>query len=196
MKFKEFIRPEWKKFVIPAVMILFFLNTIFSFYQSEGVLDKYGCRITSSIQTLNLARAQNNTELFNSTRIIARELQYNLTSEGNTSLIRFEDSLWPAERLFILINPLTPFPCEFVFTSHCRHYTTEETYNCFSSLNLTGLYSAFSTEIKPYTPLDFWIILVSAIILLVEGYVFSAIILWAFRELKTMFKVTKDKKKR
>ncbi|MEA3255294.1 MAG: hypothetical protein U9Q22_05620, partial [Candidatus Altiarchaeota archaeon] len=64
---KDFLKPTWRKLVIPVVFIALFMYTL-SFFHTVGLIsDKYNCEQLRLLAELNEADLRNDTEAFNET---------------------------------------------------------------------------------------------------------------------------------
>lgn len=183
MRVKEFLKPEWKKFVLPVVFIVFFLIIVGSFYYIGSVLDKYGCQTASLITEASEYGSENELK-FNQT---FEEL--GLISQNMQTDLEAVETLFPILNFFLIIDPIFPVPCTFMagfmhVTGLCEYYISEETYNCFGTVNPD--FSSFfeGPKIKEYQPASLTAFGLNILLLFVEGYLISAVVLFIYRKIR------------
>lgn len=186
MSIKEFIKPEWKKFILPIVFIIFFLILINTFYFWGSVVDKYGCELISLEEEYIINIKQNNT----------------LTINQSINKIESLPSAYQIYPIFIFlqtIDPIIPVPCGFFIRGNiiCEYYITEDTYSCIKNKGLEiekTLGSLGSLIFKlsfpmfnvtsEYKKASIITQTLNILLLFIEGYLISSVILFAYRRLR------------
>lgn len=179
MCFKELLRPEWKKFVLPIIFIILFLFTISTFYSVASVMDKYVCSLTDLIKEQHTAFENNDTVTINET-----QKKINETFQVIGPEFKQLEDFWPVVEFIKFINPITPIPCELSLSDFCMFYTNEDTYNCFKSTEPPTSLSIIELEVKPYKKVSISAFALSIMILFLEGYLISAVVLFSWRKLR------------
>lgn len=196
MDIREVLEPEWKKFILPLVLIILFSFVINTFYSISSITNKYGCEIVSLVQEQNDNIKQNNTLAFNETvkksiSLIQRmqnDADYlELNKNEKKNKVFFE----PVYSFLNVIDPALPVPCELQNTRFCEYYVNKQTYDCTIRMigqNETGgLNQAVIFEkipMKDYTKSSIINLGSNVLLLFVEGYLVSSLILFAYRKIR------------
>ncbi len=177
MGIKEFLKPEWKKFVLPVIFVTLFLVAINAFYSYGSVIDKHGCETISLYKELQDNINKNDTVVINQT--MAKWLAMSQNMERD--ILRFE-VIVPVFTFLNTIDPVFTLPCE-VIGSNCEFYINEDTYKCFFGMkdNNTFLSLAEPPEYKKASIATFSL---NILILFAEGYLLSAVVLFGWRRTK------------
>jgi hypothetical protein len=159
MDFK-LIAPDWKAFILPALVLLIYIIIIKQFYTLGALQDEYLCNATSidSLQSVTDGRLGLDVE---------RQRPY-------------------IYRAVNLANAWMPWPCGYFQTTSCRTYASEESIACLdnrkasSDQSLTDNLSSSSLG-KPVSPL---IIAMHGILFALEAFILSWIILVSVRYIR------------
>lgn len=185
MGMKEFLKPEWKKFILPIALIVLFLVMIVSFHLYSSVMNKYFCGTISLFQELEATMKQNDS--------LAYERAFNKTvaSPFFTEGQNYDELVRGAAYISIFIRTIDPFmslPCEykydyynFLVNDFCEYYINKETYNCCASLPESSNISCFDTA-KPYKGVSLVTQGLNVLLLFLEGYLISCVALFAYRK--------------
>lgn len=180
----SFLRPEWKKFILPIVFIILFIVMISSFYYTASVLDKYGCEVASLYERLDTYREQNDTSGITQTVDALESLSQNYKND-----MKITEGVGPVLSIVLAIDPIVPVPCEFMVSgltlTPCQFYASEETYNCMKG-SIGGTISVFAEpEIKEYKGVSVATLGLNVLLLFVEGYLISAVVLFIYRKIRS-----------
>ena len=201
------MKPDWRKLVIPVLFIALFMYTLSFFHTVGLISDKYNCGQLRLLAELNEADLRNDTIAFNETlrRLWLVEDQFSSEFTGVIQdNLRLNKPFFTA---ISVIDPLLPVPHLLEgYWNHPKpsvNYMSRETYDCMlaeiSRIKNTagGLYAGGSLYIPgrcslpdcvssetvyhlekiEYHPPSNPLIYANIIFLLVEGYLFSCIIL-------------------
>ena len=172
---KHILSLEWKKFVLPIILLVMFAYSISSFFVVGAILDNHTPEIVLFLTDLveetdeqNLTIGEVVKKVQDFFEPISNELEQFRSTVGITALLK-------------TIDPLLPVPCELSDSPYCRYYMSKEFYD--------GLYSAQVTRVLLVTtvPPDKFVqtsagdYTLNAVILIIEGYIISAIILGIYR---------------
>jgi len=175
---KEFFGVEWKKFILPVLLIILFVVVINSFYSLGSVMDKYGCEMVSLVREQITNVKQNNTFAINQTANKMKSLSENIQKD----MKKFQN-IEPVFNFLKMLDPIIPVPCEFMDGNFCRFYINESTYNCLTSLKTnegTGLTQPKIVEYKRASIITFGL---NGLLLFTEGYLISSLILFIYRKI-------------
>lgn len=184
MNWKEFLRPEWKKFILPIILIAIFIFVINYLFFLGSTFDKYICQLTSLVNNLQTLRENNQTLAYNQTldeaRSLVKSLQNDVTSRGgNTKL--FLDSV----KTIKTIDPFVPVPCEIMPSHLCQYYLNKESYDCIINANVSSPFIILGTpNIPEYNKVSFITIGLNILFLFVEGYLISCLIALGYNKFK------------
>lgn len=197
---KEFLKFEKKKLILPVILILPFFVLVNSFYTLSSVQDEYLCESTYLNEELIIYYNQNNTLAYNQTVEKLDNIRENMAEFEKSNIYLRDKKI--IERLFFpmnKINPLFPVPCEWGISpvygrQTCVYYLNEKSYNCLkeflSFLNqnedpYTSTYtSILSTSLPDYKQISAFILTLNILVLFVEGYLISCLILFIHRTIK------------
>ncbi|GEM_PF-2604826 len=179
---KYFLKPHWKKFILPLVFVILFLILVSSFQSLGTFLDKYSCKTETLYKQLDQSKKDNNTQAENQTKKEITDLLVKMQQDAPQGGIVQLVSLYTIG----LINPLVPFPCLMISgeSGFCQFYVNETTHNCMvesikniklEDFNNTALKN-IRFEVKPYTQSSTPIFIASIVILIVEGYLISVLV--------------------
>jgi hypothetical protein len=172
----RFLKFEWKKFILPLILIILFAYQTYVFYSIGSLMDKSICQITNIQETARNYIKQNNTEMLDELTIERglkmKELQEDINNAMGIKAIFY---------ITTAIDPFFPVSCEITFKNYCRHYVSQETYNCAYNF-ATDLSSLL--ERPEYKPVSSWLLILHFILFFILGYFISAVILWVFRNVK------------
>ena len=205
MSVKEYLSFEFKKFVVPIILIIIFLFAIGTFYVNGKTNDEYMCKILSIsanskflINTTATKNGVNYSEALESLIGTPEMKEYQTVAdkfmkERKSKMLSYPGfrSLDPLEKLFVVpfynvlfnINPFIPVPCEELRNGYsgksyiCKFYISEETYDCIKE-------AVPGTNLLPYSKsfmMNLVYILLNVGVLIIEGYLFSAAILFLYR---------------
>jgi hypothetical protein len=189
MKWKEFLRLDWKKFILPVIFIILFAIVINSFYLLGSVLDKYTCESVSLAKELQNYREQNDTLAIG--QFISKNEPFfqNMQNEYE-HLAKAIGTMQPIINFVKIMDPVIPMPCEGTEGYYCEFYSGKDTYNCFQNvvsgdwLNENVFGSLFHTEIKEYKKASFVTFGLNTLLLFIEGYLVSCFIFWIYYKIK------------
>ncbi|MEA3329986.1 MAG: hypothetical protein U9Q06_04555 [Nanoarchaeota archaeon] len=180
-KRNSFIGLEWKKLVLPIILVIFFSYQIFVFYSVSNVMENYSCDANEFLQKVETFRQQNNTEELNKTIL-----------EWKPKAEKFKEDLEKSigsETIFSIsstINPFFPFPCELSPKNYCRYYISKKSFDCMFDVDFnSGLGSLFAVSKPEYKKVSIFLLIFHLAIIFTIGYLISAIILLIFRNVKT-----------
>ena len=179
---RDFLKPEWKKFILPIILIILFFVVINAFYTSGSVMDKYGCEAVSLIQEQQANIKQNNTLAINQTVSRMRFLSQNIQND-----MRQIQNIEPIFNFVKTIDPFIPVPCEAMQGNVCEFYINKDTYNCFINLKsekTTGINILAEPEINEYRVVSLPYLGLNVLLVFIEGYLISLIILFVYQKIK------------
>ena len=133
---KDFLKPEWKKFIIPAVLIGLFFYLLSFFYYWGSIEDGLICELLPVALKNYEAGKINDTKALEETQKRIEAL--------------FEEKVWskqwpdyyystglPLTYLMVKINPFTPLPCSLqehnTIVLQCVSYSNSETRDCMNT---------------------------------------------------------------
>lgn len=190
MSVKEFLKPEWKKFILPIVLTIIFFFTTSVFYSLGSIMDKYGCEMVLLIEEQLTNMEKNDTLAFNQTAEKGRLLFQNMQTDTEQIQVHFE-SIEPVIHSISTIDPIFPVPCETISEIQgnvCEFYMSEETYNCFESFvseDSGVMMDIFGeTEKIEYKKASAITLGLNVLLLFVEGYLISSAILFIYRKIR------------
>jgi hypothetical protein len=175
--------PQWKYMVLPVILLIFLVVSLTVFLVTGGIFNRYACAIDA--ESLNATPPSLTTPGSNQTR-----MSDNPYFRMNTEITNLRPFYLFAES-FSVIDPLLPLPCSLYPTnSQCNSYLSHESYTCLTALvgELMNA-SQYQQAIPPFerttqTPV-FWLLVIgSAVILLVEGYIISRIVFFLHHRTK------------
>jgi hypothetical protein len=175
----DFFKLNWKKFILPVILIIIFLVVINALRISGSIGDKYDCQVVTLIQK-NIDNAQkNDTAAVNQVDSEMKLLAQNKQKE--VKHLQYSESI---SAFVKIINPIVPFPCENLGKSNvCQFYINKETYDCLKKLDING--DIFSQpKMSVYKPVSLWIILLNVLLLFIEGYFVSSIIMFFYGKIR------------
>ena len=186
MDWKFLLKPEWRKFVLPIILVVMLLYVSFSSASIVTVFDKYTCEISDLSKQYIAADKQNNTEVKDSINQSSEGIRKKISEDVNKI-----NALAVREFAFFLstINPLTPLPCELTLSPLCTPYMNKKSYDCLADLanftkqNIENRTIAENIKIREYSEPTAPIIY-NSIIVFVEGYIISAVALGLYRKSK------------
>jgi hypothetical protein len=146
---------------------------------SGSIGDKYDCQVVTLIQK-NIDNAQkNDTAAVNQVDSEMKLLAQNKQKE--VKHLQYSESI---SAFVKIINPIVPFPCENLGKSNvCQFYINKETYDCLKKLDING--DIFSQpKMSVYKPVSLWIILLNVLLLFIEGYFVSSIIMFFYGKIR------------
>jgi hypothetical protein len=178
-KRKSFIEFEWKKIVLPIILIILFTYQIFVFYSVSNVVEDYLCDANEVLQNIETFREQNNIEQLNKTIL-----------EWQPKAEKFEKDLEKSlgsETIFMVsqtINPFFPFPCELSPKNHCRYYISKKSFDCMYDVDSSSGFDPLFEVSKPeYKKVSVFLLIFHLAIIFIIGYLISAIIIFIFRNI-------------
>ncbi|MGV8162209.1 MAG: hypothetical protein ACP5N2_02630 [Candidatus Nanoarchaeia archaeon] len=164
MSLKEFLKPEWKKFVLPVLLVLMFIFVLFPFYSIGSFNNDVACEVypkildlSKNLQEINsgFVEWESGTYSEEELRIKTKQEEQRLIEEYQKDPVVIDATAKAQKRelAFTLlednpvfdfiddINPLTFESCEYIgahsnFEEHknCKFYMNENTYFCLKSL--------------------------------------------------------------
>jgi ABC-type multidrug transport system fused ATPase/permease subunit len=201
----KLLKPERKKFVLPAIFIIVFLFMASAPAYSWGpALDKYACEYLSLWQEATTNAEKNDTYALNKTLEKMSALSGNWQKENEKQGLTMTLPLQYFSAAFLkTINPVTPVPCEYsaggsmiynpsMANDFCVFYISRDSYDCTEGLrkllspvkipvNITG--QTEQTERKEeYRQASAVTLGANILILFAEGYLLSSVILFIYRK--------------
>jgi len=182
MNIREFLRPEWRKLILPAVFIILFLVLISIFYSFVPVQNEYGCDYALVIREMNSYYDENRTDEATIEQI---EIKYRALRDkmfGGLDL----GGYFPIYITILTLDPFIPLPCEypeytaFSLTKYfCEHYFNKETFNCYynTTPSIFGIDEQKAALSMGYKGPSFTSVVINILILFIEGYLISSVIL-------------------
>ncbi|MCD6215533.1 MAG: hypothetical protein B6U68_01965 [Candidatus Aenigmarchaeota archaeon ex4484_14] len=184
MCFKELLRPEWKKFILPIIFVILFLFTVSTFYSVASVMDKYVCDIASLFQQQEDSFKQKDMTALNQTVEKMDSLREEMTNELK-NIDKLEEPISLSLRAIISIDPFFPTSCSYVTTDFCKFYISEKTYNCSRDIASKSFrLLPIELKLKEYQRVSLAILGLHGLILFLEGYLISAVVLFSYRKLR------------
>jgi len=179
-KSKGFLEFEWKKFILPIFLILFFSYHIYFFYSISNQIDNYYCISAPYIKDLVLYRQQNNSDMLYKTSNELKPMSDKMSAE----IIKLSKYM-AFEKIIFILDPFFPSPCEFSNEESCRYYGDRKSLECIGDVRdqlPTPTMPLFATP--EFKHVSIWILTIHFILLFTIGYLISAVILWIFRNIK------------
>ncbi|MBT3720674.1 hypothetical protein HN789_02195 [archaeon] len=171
---KEFLKPNWKKFLLPIFLIVCFFVLVKYYFYYAIIVDEHTPTLINFIDEIEEYRKLNDSRSMNKTgKNIENYVTQNKIKEKFSKLqdIEFLAVFLP------MINPFMPQPCEFRFSTFCKYYIDETTYNLIESRGSFAGASLFDYEKKEYVQISYFDIFFNTIILFAEGYLFSCLVI-------------------
>ncbi len=195
MCFKELLRPEWKKFVLPIIFIILFLFTISTFYSVASVMDKYVCDIASLFQQQEDSFKQKDMVAFNQTVEEMNTLREEMMNELK-NIDKLEEPSFLSLRVIISIDPFFPMSCSYVTTDFCKFYISKESYDCSRDIaSKSFALPPIELKLKEYQRVSLAILGLHGLILFLEGYLISAVVLFSWRKLRKKMRKSSIRRK-
>ncbi len=179
---KYFLKPHWKKFILPLIFVILFLVLVSSFQALGFFLDKYSCESETLYSQLDQNRKANDTVAENATKEQIKNLIVRMQQDAPQGGIVNIISLYTIG----VVDPLIPFPCLMISgeSGFCQFYVNQTTHACMvesiknvkvEDFNNTALQNV-KFEVKPHTPQSLPLFIANIIVLMVEGYLISVAI--------------------
>lgn len=179
----EFLKPDWKKFILPIVLIIIYFFLIGYFSRIGDVMDAYTCeRISIREKIIDAVQNNESAEAYMEESRIQME-KWRLASE-NLDV----DNIIGLYNLMKFIDPFIPSPCEFTASNYCVHYSSQETFDCITNFvkvtdEPSGLI-AIPINIEEYRRGSFFTHIPNFLILIMEGYLISALVILFYKKIK------------
>ncbi len=190
MDAKEFLKPDWKKFILPVILLIIYIFLVNYYSQIGNVLDEFVCdQMTLATKSHEVA-ASNDTEAKEEFMKEAGELSDKIKESTERLDI---DNILPTHNFMKSINPFMPVPCEFDSTKFCMHYSSQESYDCVKSYidsrpESEPVLVALSVQ-KKYKKLSLITHILNVIFLFTEGYLVSVLIILGYKKGKEKIKI-------
>jgi hypothetical protein len=186
MGIKSFLKPDWKKFILPAVFIALFLVLLNSFYNMGHIGDKYMCDVYSAGKQLQIYREQNNTFGFDQTEQRLLSISISIQKESESFKPIWFKPVWD---FTTLVSPIVPAPCEFLGSYNvCEFYINETTYTCMvgQHLPLPVVYvsSILESGQYEYNRASALMPALNILLLFAEGYLISCAVLFGYEKIR------------
>jgi len=171
----DFLKLDWKKFILPIILIIIFLVVINALRASGSIEDKYDCQVVTLIQK-NVANINSNdtvaiSQVNSEMKLLSQDKQKEIKP------LQYSNSI---SAFVKIIDPIIPLPCEELGKSNiCKFYINKDTYDCIKNIDFSG--NVFSQpKMSVYKPLSLWIVILNVLILFIEGYFVSSIIFFFY----------------
>jgi len=196
MGLKEFLKPEWRKFVLPAIFIIFLVISLSSFYALDAIFDDFLCDQIEIAEEFRNYAEENEGQ--------AGSLEFNKTIEVFTERMKLNNEK-PAERMkaivgmnyilipawsIIAIDPFLPLPTYLydapkritIIPERVIHelYISRKTYDCVKSLD--GVFREMNEH--EYMQVSIFTLIFNFLFLFIEGYLLSAVVLFVYRKIR------------
>ena len=178
MDMKQILRPEWKKFVLPVIFLIMFAYSLSSFFVVGTILDNHSPEIVLFLTNLVDETDEQNLTIGEVVRRvhdffdpISQELEQFRSTAGITAALK-------------TINPLLPVPCELSDSPYCRYYMSKEFYDGLYETQVARVLLVTALPPEKYTQPSAGDYILNIIILIIEGYIISAIVLGIYRHSK------------
>ena len=189
MDIKEFLKPDWKKLILPFILIILYIYIVAFSSRVGQLMDTYMCDSFSLNRKITEAYQNNETDKIDQYK---EEMNY-LSGKMRTASENLDiDNIVVIYNFMKFINPVMPLPCELESTNFCAHYASKETYDCFvdfedylkgpSASVTAGLLSP--TAMVEYRKSTFFTHVFSIIVLIIEGYLVSALVVFLYKKIK------------
>ena len=173
---KEFLRFEWKKTILPFILILLFFYALSVIYPVVKQMDDYVCEVISLNTEITKAISANDTL---SAKVAAEKIKVLMEKNGvEKRMDQIDKNEWLMNML--VYDPLFPLPCEFSSAKFCRYYVSKETYDCFSNIEMPEN-SLFALRMTEYVSFSVWDVLINTLFLFTAGYLISSSALSGYR---------------
>jgi hypothetical protein len=197
MELREVFRPDWKKMIIPIILLIIYAVLVNHFFQFGAFEDKYVCQMVSLNKEYLVYRYNNQTDVRG--YVLNVEKQNSLKQEIQDELSRTS----VPNALFLIVetvDPLLPAPCESANQTRaytCRYYSSKETQDCIADIAvfINGGNSSDSDQtVRPaYVNVAYGDIVANAILIFAEGYIISVVLFIAIGLSKDRFISAKDR---
>jgi hypothetical protein len=213
MNLHDFFKPEWKKLLLPVLMVIVFLFTIWRIYNYTAIMDDNICDlyrfldVTLAIYKGDFVEIDNETVILNKTNQTITQQQMDEWEEQYERSASLAEDLGDDYRntrilsaVFMFTDPFFPKPCEYGPTfrpayfpeTSCYWYISEEAYDCYAQFfsvyaEGSSVYAEL-TGMDGYNPVTTLTISGNVIFIFLEWYVFSSVVLGAFRKIASLVK--------
>jgi hypothetical protein len=185
VELKDAFRPEWKKLVIPIILLVIYAILVNHFYQFGSLEDKYVCQLASLNEDYVVYRLSNQTSVLGYNNTV--EKLGNLRSEIGDEISRIS----VPNVLFLIVetvDPLIPAPCESANQTGayvCKYYSSKETQDCLADIavfmnggNATGVEQSSRPA---YEKVSYFDVGFNSILIFLEGYIISCLLALGYK---------------
>ncbi len=188
MNLKEFLKFEWKKLIIPFILIGIFTIFIIWFISVSKPAEKYPCEMRELWVDAWYYQHRNDTLNYEKTARKLEDMKIKMDEEMDSSAFLFGIDDFGIQTSIRKIDPIFPLPCSFLENKMgrpyygCRYYMSEQSVMCM--YNISGQVhkiedlAKLPSEPPKYRKLSFFNISLNVLILFIEGYLFSCLIIW------------------
>lgn len=211
---KDFLKPDWRKLILPVVFIVLFMYTL-SFFHAMGLIgDKYNCEHLRLLAELNEADLRNDMEAFNETLHRLWLIEDQFSAELTAVMHSNREINVPVFITISVIDPILPVPRllqgSWDYPKPSVDYMSIETYDCMlaeinrikntsgglytggrlyipgrcSYLDCVSSETVYYLEKIDYHPPSNLLISANIILLFLEGYLLSCIIYSIYGKLR------------
>lgn len=180
MNWKEFFKPNLKKFILPVVLIVFLIVALLITLNYMSYFGDNGCFIDKGQKELQVLRDKNDSAGFakkvNELMDEARSRQANV-SAWRTSFVFY------ANTYIGKIDPYYPVPCLINSGKLCASYISAEQNQCLKDMinDSEGFGKLYGTnESLDYREMNYVVLAVNLAGIFVVGYLISCLIFFPF----------------
>jgi hypothetical protein len=187
---KDFIRPEIKKLVLPAVLVISFFLMIYLFGMMGSMADQQAEAVCANVDDLEGIAEYINTDVLESLGITNASMQdiksmiISQVGETNPEIVTALELMDNTVKSFRTIDPYLPVPCMLYQEGACRYYLSSETFNCLSEFYTLLQPSLGLPDLEEYRQISAADYAVNVSLLFLEGYVSACLMVFVFREIR------------
>ncbi len=180
MDWKDFLKPNSKKFILPVILLLLSIYVVASSFSIVAVFDKHTCETSDLSKQYISAEKENKTDIVKALNDTAQKTSKKIEDELKTvNMIGVRESAI----LVSTLDPAFPLPCELAPSPLCIIYSSKKSYDCLADLanftkeNMENKTISDSIKIREYSEPTIPIVVNFAFVF-IEGYAISCLIFY------------------
>lgn len=176
MRFKEFISPSWKKFILPIIILVLSIGIFFISLNLVSEIGDQVCKIIDFQEEIQEIRKIGDEELLNQKINEFVDKRYKEYFQFKIGFI------FISNKILVGIDPLYPAPCSLGVGNFCNYYSSQKHYDCINIL--VKDMPIVGTNTKGYNSINYLWLILNWVLLFIIWYLISCIIFLLYHKVK------------
>ena len=177
---REFLKPSWKKFIFPVIILILLISI---FFITKLVVPKFAdlmCKTNEYMEEARKIKIENSSDKTEKLKVVEEKIKNEL---NNLPKVSMGIALW-GNQLIKRGDPLYPAPCLIINDNYCSSYLIEEENECLNFVEDKLIDSLLNTNKSEYKSMNYLFLFLNWTLFLVLAYLISCFVSYVYHKIR------------